>query len=120
MDDIWPYDDEDDGHSDLASVLDFSAPQHSSAMSDDVASEHADALADALADDRGEQPVFAVSNPPGTVTVTTGLDGRIRKIELASRTGGLTLERPHLHLHHAPDSRAPSATNLRGSHVGRL
>lgn len=86
MDDTWPYDDEDDGHSDLASVLDFSAPQDIPATPDDVGSDYADVLAD----EHGEQPVFAVSNPPGTVTVTTGLDGRVRKIELASRTGGLT------------------------------
>jgi hypothetical protein len=90
VDDTWPYDDEDDGPSDLASVLDFSAPQDFPATDDDVASDYAAAVADEHGEQPAEHPLFAVSNPPGTVTVTTGLDGRVRKIELASRTGDLT------------------------------
>ena len=31
-------------------------------------------------------PVFTVANPPGTVTVTTFMDGRVKQIELSSRS----------------------------------
>lgn len=44
--------------------------------------------------DRGDEelpvPVFTVANPPGTVTVTTFMDGRVKQIELSSRTTDLT------------------------------
>ncbi len=35
-------------------------------------------------------PVFTVANPPGTVAVTTFMDGRVKQIELSSRTTELT------------------------------
>jgi hypothetical protein len=35
-------------------------------------------------------PVFTVANPPGTVTVTTFMDGRVKQIELSSMTTELT------------------------------
>jgi hypothetical protein len=35
-------------------------------------------------------PVFTVANPPGTVSVTTFMDGRVKNIELSSRTTELT------------------------------
>ena len=45
------------------------------------------------ADDEHEElpvPVFTVANPPGTVTVTTFMDGRVKHIELSSRATELT------------------------------
>jgi hypothetical protein len=35
-------------------------------------------------------PVFTVTNPPGTVTVTTFMDGRVKHIDLSSGTVELT------------------------------
>ena len=35
-------------------------------------------------------PVFTVANPPGSVTVTTFMDGRVKEIELSSRATELT------------------------------
>ena len=54
----------DDEH-DLAAVLDFSAP------------------ADA-GDEEPCAPVFTVTNPPGSVTVSASMDGSIRQIELGA------------------------------------
>jgi hypothetical protein len=41
-------------------------------------------------DDEVPVPVFTVANPPGTVTVTTFMDGRVKQIELAPRTTDMT------------------------------
>jgi hypothetical protein len=41
-------------------------------------------------DDELPVPVFTVANPPGTVTVITFMDGRVKQIELSSRTTDLT------------------------------
>jgi hypothetical protein len=35
-------------------------------------------------------PTFTVTNPPRTVTVTTFMDGRVKQIELSSRTTDMT------------------------------
>jgi hypothetical protein len=35
-------------------------------------------------------PEFAVANPPGTVTVTALLDGRVKKVELSSKVTDMT------------------------------
>jgi hypothetical protein len=40
-------------------------------------------------DDDGEMPMFTVTNPPGTVTVTTYMDGRVHQIELAPSAAAL-------------------------------
>ena len=45
--------------------------------------------ADATEHDDGEMPTFAVTNPPGTVTVTTYLDGRVQQIELSPKAATL-------------------------------
>jgi hypothetical protein len=37
-----------------------------------------------------EVPVFTVTNPPGTVAVTTFMDGRVKHIELASTVTDMT------------------------------
>ena len=63
-----PYD--PDERDDLA-ALDFSRPDHGE-------------------DDAVAVPMFTVTNPPGSVTVTTYLDGRVKQIELSSRTTDMT------------------------------
>lgn len=40
-------------------------------------------------DDDGEMPMFTVTNPPGTVTVTTYMDGRVHQIELSPGAAAL-------------------------------
>ena len=40
-------------------------------------------------DDPGE-PIFTVTNPPGTVSVSTHLDGRIQRVELAPTVTAMT------------------------------
>ena len=61
-----PYD--PDERDDLA-ALDFSPPDH---------------------DEAAPVPMFTVTNPPGSVTVTTFMDGRVKQIELSSRTTDMT------------------------------
>lgn len=85
MDDSPPHapDDDHDDHDDLA-ALDFSAPDAGSAASGlDVF----DALEPGYADGDGEPPtpLFTVTNPPGTVTVTTFMDGRVNHVELSPK-----------------------------------
>lgn len=41
-------------------------------------------------DDQIPVPVFTVANPPGTVTVTTFMDGRVKQIDLSSKVTDLT------------------------------
>jgi hypothetical protein len=41
-------------------------------------------------DDRSPVPVFTVTNPAGTVTVTTFMDGRVKQIDLSSGTTDMT------------------------------
>ncbi|BCI50782.1 hypothetical protein NIIDNTM18_00600 [Mycolicibacterium litorale] len=36
------------------------------------------------------EPLFTVTNPPGTVTVTTYLDGRVQRIELSPRAAHMS------------------------------
>jgi hypothetical protein len=45
---------------------------------------------EAQADDDATAPTFVVTNPPGTVTVTTFLDGRVRQIELSPKVTAMT------------------------------
>lgn len=85
MDDTWPHDDGEDEGDDLASVLDFSVPSY---PDEDAAAVSAATADEPLHDP--DSPEFSVTNPPGTVTVTTGLDGRVREIELAARIGSMT------------------------------
>ena len=66
--DQQPYD--PDERDDLA-ALDFSRPDHD-------------------ADDAVPVPMFTVTNPPGSVSVTTYMDGRVKQIELSSRTTDMT------------------------------
>lgn len=80
------YDDERD---DLA-ALDFSyteTPADDSAL--DVLGGYVD---DGVPHEPAELsvPVFTVSNPPGTVTVTAFLDGRVRDIDLSHKVADMT------------------------------
>ncbi|MFB1293889.1 hypothetical protein ACAG24_000095 [Mycobacterium sp. pW049] len=45
---------------------------------------------DVDAEDDAAMPMFTVTNPPGTVTVTTYLDGRVHQIDLAPHAVSLT------------------------------
>lgn len=85
MGDTAPHD-SDDERDDLA-ALDFSV-----AGSEPVASD-LDALGDfgqTSDDDELAVPVFAVTNPPGTVTVTAFLDGRLKQIDLSPKATDMT------------------------------
>lgn len=76
MDDTSPFDDDDDD--------DLAAPDHSAQREtyvDDAAPPGEDGLA---------APLFTVTNPPGTVTVSVFLDGRVHDVELSSNAGELT------------------------------
>lgn len=79
-----PRHDPDDERDDLA-ALDFSVAETSSHEAD------LDAVSAAAEDsDELPVPVFTVTNPPGTVTVTTFLDGRVKDIELSPRVSDMT------------------------------
>ena len=91
--DSYPHDD-DDERDDLA-ALDFSYPGDGDDADYGVA--HQDSSSDGWGghtaeDEEGEPPipVFAVTNPPGTVTVTTYLDGRVKHIDLSPRVARMT------------------------------
>jgi ESX secretion-associated protein EspD/H len=81
---VTPPHHSDDERDDLA-ALDFSAAESERPASD------LDALA--FADDTGEgdeAQVFSVTNPQGTVTVTTYLDGRVKHVELSPKVTEMT------------------------------
>ena len=108
MDDSPPHHPDDD-HDDLA-ALDFSAPDVDSSASvfdalvdyaeDDQAVDEDGTAADLLdaIDPRPEDaeadelpvPLFTVTNPPGTVTVTTSMDGRVNRIDLSPKATTMT------------------------------
>jgi hypothetical protein len=77
----------EDERDDLA-ALDFSAAQRGADDSDLDALDVYGAIGDE-ADDL-PVPVFTVSNPAGTVTVTTFLDGRVKQIDLSSKVTDMT------------------------------
>jgi ESX secretion-associated protein EspD/H len=81
-----PPHDSDDERDDLA-ALDFSVAESEPPQSD------LDALADYTTepeDDDLAAPVFTVTNPPGTVTVTAFLDGRVKQIYLSPKATNMT------------------------------
>jgi hypothetical protein len=83
--DIPPHD-PDDERDDLA-ALDFCVAENESAESD------LDALggyAEETEEDALPVPVFTVTNPPGTVTVTAFLDGRVKQVDLSSKVTDMT------------------------------
>ena len=84
--DVPPHDSEDE-RDDLA-ALDFSVAENEPAESD------LDALG-GYAKETAEEaelpvPVFTVSNPPGTVTVTAFLDGRVKQVDLSPKVTEMT------------------------------
>jgi hypothetical protein len=87
VDDAPPHNPDDGDHDDLA-ALDFSAVEDASEKSD------LDALGDYVAPDDAEDelpvPLFTLSNPPGTVTVTTFMDGRVHQIDLSPKVTTMT------------------------------
>ena len=93
-----PHDDED--HDDLA-ALDFSAAGDAEGETDlgvilgDYAVARDATSHDSLRPSVGVEednamPMFTVTNPPGTVTVTTYMDGRVHQIDLAPDVAMLT------------------------------
>lgn len=94
MADSPPHDPEDD-HDDLAAALDFSAPAAESSVSvfdafgDYVAADDS-ADDDSVTADVPTVPLFTVTNPPGTVTVTTFMDGRVNRIDLSPKATTMT------------------------------
>jgi hypothetical protein len=81
-----PPHDSDDERDDLA-ALDFSVTDSESAQSDLDA---LDVYPERFEDDELGVPVFAVTNPPGTVTVTAFLDGRVKQIDLSPQVTDMT------------------------------
>jgi hypothetical protein len=82
-----PPHDSDDERDDLA-ALDFSVTESEPAESDlDVLGDYTEQAAEG---DELPVPVFAVSNPPGTVTVTAFLDGRVKQVDLSPKATDMT------------------------------
>lgn len=107
MGDFPPHDpDDDDDDNDGLSALDFTYTDDGSdkaaldalgTYNDDGFLGGADSGDQATSDDRSGHddeslgvPLFTVTNPPETVTVTVFMDGRVREIELAPRVVDLT------------------------------
>jgi ESX secretion-associated protein EspD/H len=102
VDDTSPYDDEEDEY-DVLSALDFSTsdedgPSDLEAFDSYVVEEPASVdgaetvglLPESDEFDGLPVPLFTVTNPPGTVTVTTFMDGRVQRIELSSKVSTMT------------------------------
>ncbi len=85
MDDAPPDKPDEGDHDDLA-ALDFIPAQDAPETSD------LDALGDygAPEDDELPVPLFTLTNPPGTVTVTTFMDGRVHQIDLSPKVTRMT------------------------------
>jgi hypothetical protein len=87
-----PYDDIDDEDDD-AGALDFLAvdPVSGGAELDEPAAEtEPDEARLETGADEESAPLFAVTNPPGTVTVSTYMDGRVQQIDLAPKVATMT------------------------------
>jgi hypothetical protein len=82
-----PPHDSDDERDDLA-ALDFSVAEGEPTESDlDALGGYAEETAE---DDERPVRVFTVTNPPGTVTVTAFLDGRVKQVDLSSKVTDMT------------------------------
>lgn len=96
MGDFPPYDPDDDEDYDDRSVLDFSYTDDGSdkAGLDALGTYEDFALSDTESDADDENghavPMFTVTNPPETVTVTVFMDGRVHEIELTPKATKLT------------------------------
>jgi len=98
-----PPGDPEDGTQDNLAALDFSVAgdaagetdlgvilgeYSSETASDAETAEVLQAFADRDADDES-MPLFTVTNPPGTVTVTTYMDGRVHQIDLSPKAAAM-------------------------------
>jgi hypothetical protein len=84
--DVPPHESEDE-RDDLA-ALDFCVAENEPAESDlDALGGYAEETA---AGGELPVPVFTVTNPPGTVTVTAFLDGRVKQVELSLKVTDMT------------------------------
>ncbi len=86
MDDHSPHHPDGEDDDDALAALDFSAP-------DDGAASGLDALGDYVAEEDVQDlpvPQFTVTNPAGTVTVTTYMDGRVSRVDLSPEAAALT------------------------------
>jgi hypothetical protein len=81
-----PPHDSDDERDELA-ALDFSVTESESAESDLDA---LDVYPEDFWDHELPVPVFAVTNPPGTVTVAAFVDGRVKQIDLSPKVTDMT------------------------------
>lgn len=108
MDDTSPHDDEEDDY-DVLSALDFSTSDDATSPNDRASDldaldsyvveepaavdEAADAGLPAAPDELDDGlpvPLFTVTNPQGTVTVTTFMDGRVQRIDLSAKVATMT------------------------------
>jgi hypothetical protein len=110
VDDTSPHDDEEDDY-DVLSALDFSTSGDDTSPNDRASDLDAfdgyvveDPTVDGggllpdpdpdpdpgLPDDGLPVPLFTVTNPQGTVTVTTFMDGRVHRIDLSPRVSTMT------------------------------
>jgi ESX secretion-associated protein EspD/H len=88
VDDAPPHNPDEGDHDNLA-ALDFTAAQDVSEKSDlDALGEYG--APDEAEDDELPVPLFTLTNPPGTVTVTTFMDGRVHQIDLSSKATTMT------------------------------
>lgn len=94
MGEVFPPDFENE-RDDLAAALDFSGPGPTAdGAGFEVLGPHSTASEDPSDALEGEPPVpvFTVTNPPGTVTVTAFMDGRLKQIELSAKAAEMTEE----------------------------
>lgn len=92
MGDFPPHLPDDDDDYDELSALDFACPDDdSNASALDALGTYEDVVpGDEDRDEDLATPLFTVTNPPETVTVTAFMDGRVHQIELAPRVTQLT------------------------------
>lgn len=82
-----PYDrDYEDDDQDILSAIDFAYPDQQ--PDDETAPSVLDALD--VEGDEPDVPIFSVTNPPGTVTVTAYMDGRVQQIDLSPKAINMT------------------------------
>ncbi|MEE6168797.1 MULTISPECIES: YbaB/EbfC family DNA-binding protein [unclassified Mycolicibacterium] len=99
-----PYDrDYEDDDQDILSAIDFAYPDQqadddtdidvdvgTSPTPDDVEPGFSALDAIDVESDEPDVPIFSVTNPPGTVTVTAYMDGRVQQIDLSPKAVNMT------------------------------
>jgi hypothetical protein len=99
-----PYDrDYEDDDQDILSAIDFAYPDQqpdddadldvqigAASGSDDVETEFTALDVLDVETDEPDVPIFSVTNPPGTVTVTAYMDGRVQQIDLSPKAVNMT------------------------------